>query len=101
MKYNEKHGINPETIIRSRESVFEKRETSNLEKVTNSYGEKERQMNIAADPVMQYMSRDGVKKAIENTKVQMMRAAKEMDFMEAARLRDEMTSLEDKFKEMK
>ncbi len=101
MKYNEKHGISPETIIRSRESVFEKRETSNLEKVTNPYGEKERQMNIAADPVMQYMSRDGVKKAIENTKVQMMRAAKEMDFMEAARLRDEMTSLEDKFKEMK
>ncbi len=100
MKYNEEHGINPETIIRSKASVFEKRETSHLEIVTNPYGTEDTQFNIAADPVMEYMSKDGVKKAIENTKAQMLRAAKEMDFMEAARLRDEMNTLEDKLKGM-
>jgi excinuclease ABC subunit B len=50
---------------------------------------------------MQYMSKDGVKKAIESTKAQMLRAAKDMDFIEAARLRDEMNELETKLKGMK
>jgi excinuclease ABC subunit B len=58
-------------------------------------------MSIAADPVMQYMTKDGVKKALESTKVQMLKAAKEMDFMEAARLRDDMNELELKLKGMK
>lgn len=101
MKYNEEHGINPETIIRSKESVFEKKDKSALEKVTNPYERRESGMSIAADPVMQYMTKDGVKKAIESTKAQMLRAAKDMDFMEAARLRDEMNELETKLKGMK
>ncbi len=50
---------------------------------------------------MQYMTKDGVKKAILGTKAQMLKAAKDMDFMEAARLRDEMNQLEDKLKGMK
>lgn len=100
MKYNEEHGINPETIIRSKESVFEKKEKSALEQVTNPYERRENPMSIAADPVMQYMTKDGVKKAIESTKAQMLRAAKDMDFMEAARLRDEMNGLEEKLKGM-
>ena len=101
MKYNQEHGINPETIIRSKESVFEKKEKSALEKVTNPYERRENTLSVAADPVMQYMSKDGVKKAIEATKAQMLRAAKDMDFMEAARLRDEMNQLEEKLKAMK
>ena len=101
LKYNEKHGINPETIIRSKESVFEKKDKSALEQVTNPYERRESPMSIAADPVMQYMSKDGVKKAIENTKAQMLKAAKDMDFMEAARLRDDMNELELKLKGMK
>jgi excinuclease ABC subunit B len=47
------------------------------------------------------MTKDGVKKALESTKVQMLKAAKEMDFMEAARLRDDMNELELKLKGMK
>jgi len=101
MQYNEEHGINPETIIRSKKSVFEKKEKSALEKITNPYESRESPMNIAADPVMQYMTIDGVKKAIESTKAQMLKAAKDMDFMEAARLRDEMNQLEEKLKGMK
>ena len=101
MKYNEEHGITPQTSIRSTESVFDHKDKSALERVTNPYQRRENEMSIAADPVMQYMSADGVKKAIENTKTQMLKAAKEMDFMEAARLRDEMNQLEDKLKGMK
>jgi excinuclease ABC subunit B len=101
MKHNEEHGIHPETIIRSKESVFEKKDKSALERVTNPYERRESPMSIAADPVMQYMTKDGVKKALESTKVQMLKAAKEMDFMEAARLRDDMNELELKLKGMK
>jgi excinuclease ABC subunit B len=101
MKHNEEHGIHPETIIRSKESVFEKKDKSALEKVTNPYERRESPMSIAADPVMQYMTKDGVKKALESTKAQMLKAAKEMDFMEAARLRDDMNELELKLKGMK
>ena len=101
MKYNEEHGITPQTSIRSTESVFDHKDKSALERVTNPYQRRDNEMSIAADPVMQYMSADGVKKAIENTKIQMLKAAKEMDFMEAARLRDEMNQLEDKLKGMK
>ena len=101
MKYNEKHGINPETIIRSKESVFEKKDKSALEKITNPYQRRQDPVSIAADPIMQYMTKDGVKKAILGTKAQMLKAAKDLDFMEAARLRDEMNQLEDKLKGMK
>lgn len=100
MKYNQKHGIRPETIIRSRESVFEKKDKSALEKVTNPYERRESSISVAADPVFQLMSRDGIKKAIESTKTQMLKAAKEMDFMEAARLRNEMNGLEEKLNHM-
>lgn len=100
MKYNQKHGIHPETIIRSRESVFEKKDKSALEKVTNPYERRESSISVAADPVFQLMSRDGIKKAIESTKSQMLKAAKEMDFMEAARLRNEMNGLEEKLNHM-
>jgi excinuclease ABC subunit B len=101
MKHNEEHGITPTSSIRSTESVFDKKEKSALERVTNPYDRQEQSMSIAADPVMQYMSAEGVKKAIESTKARMLKAAKDMDFMEAARLRDEMNQLETKLKGMK
>ena len=56
-------------------------------------------LNMAADPVVQYMSQEELKKQIGKVKSAMLRAAKEMDFMEAARLRDEMYGLEKLLKE--
>lgn len=55
--------------------------------------------SAAADPVVKYMSKDELKKQITKLKTAMLRASKEMDFMEAARLRDEMYALEKMFKE--
>lgn len=99
MKYNEEHGITPETIIRSKKSVFE-RHGLDSDVSERTYATKEN-LGLAADPVVQYMTKPALKKAIENTKAEMLRAAKEMDFMEAARLRDEMNQLEEKMKGMK
>ena len=59
----------------------------------NAYIEEEHP-SVAADPVVHYMTQDQLKKAIANTKKAMERAAKELDFFEAARLRDEMFDLE-------
>ena len=53
----------------------------------------------AADPVVKYMSKDELKKQMTKLKTAMLRASKEMDFMEAARLRDEMFSVEKLFNE--
>jgi len=99
IKYNQEHGITPETIIRSKKSVFE-RHGLDSDISERTYATKEN-MGLAADPVVQYMTKPALKKAIENTKAEMLRAAKEMDFMEAARLRDEMNQLEEKMKGMK
>ncbi|MDG2441608.1 MAG: UvrB/UvrC motif-containing protein, partial [Crocinitomicaceae bacterium] len=50
--------------------------------------------SLAADPVVQYMSEEQLDKSIEYTRKQMAKAAKELDFIEAARLRDEVFALE-------
>ena len=51
--------------------------------------------SLVADPVVQYMNRKQLEKAIERTKKQMMEAAKKLDFIEAAQFRDELVKLED------
>lgn len=50
--------------------------------------------NVAADPIVKYMSKDGIKDLIAKTKKEMEAAAKDMDFVTAARLRDEMFDLQ-------
>ena len=54
---------------------------------------------MAADPVVRYMTPKEIEKAIEYTRKQMMEAAKAMNFIEAAQLRDELIRLEDQLKE--
>ena len=65
-------------------------------KLARPYIENE-QINYAADPVVQYMSKEELQKAINLTRKAMDAAAKEFDFAEAARLRDEMFALEKLF----
>jgi excinuclease ABC subunit B len=62
--------------------------------VQKAYVEKEMTDNLAADPIVQYMTQDELQKSIEKTKKDMVLAAKEMDFLMAAKLRDEMYALE-------
>ena len=56
------------------------------------------EISVAADPVVQYMSEPQLLKAIEKAKTAMQKAARQMDYMEAARLRDEWVALQEEFK---
>ena len=94
MKYNEEHGITPTQIIRSKESIMKQTKVAdNKFAEPKAYIESD-QLSLAADPVVQYMDQEQLKKLIAQTKKSMERAAKELDFIEAARLRDEMYALD-------
>jgi excinuclease ABC subunit B len=86
--YNTKHNITPTQIIKSLDSSLAK-----VKPRVNYYVESA-ELNVAADPVVQYMTKDQLRKTIQNTRKQMEAAVKELDFMEAARLRDEIAELE-------
>lgn len=88
LTYNEKFEITPTAIIKSKKPIMA---GSIIQ--PKAYAEPNT-ISIAADPVVQYMSKDALAKTIENVKSKMKKAAKELDFIEAARLRDEMYELE-------
>ncbi len=91
LKYNEENNITPQQIVKpTREIIGYKYRSDKQEQYDGGMG----QPDIAADPVIQFMSIDGLVKAIEKTQKQMKAAAKELDFIEAARLRDEMFALQ-------
>ncbi len=94
IEYNYKHGITPKQagkkmLLQPNSGV----EVTVDGKLVKAYVEPE-EISYAADPVTQYMSAEELKKQIAKLKTAMLRASKEMDFMEAARLRDEMYGLE-------
>ncbi|WP_207421980.1 excinuclease ABC subunit UvrB [Desertivirga brevis] len=96
MKYNEEHGITPRTVGKSREAIIEQTSVVDFKGgVQKAYVDSADTMeSIAADPIIQYMSKPELQKAIDKTKKEMMAAAKDMDFLLAAKLRDEMFALE-------
>jgi excinuclease ABC subunit B len=88
--YNEEHGIIPTQIIRSTESIMGQTAVADSRaKSPMAYVEKD-EINIAADPVVRYMSKGELQKLINQSRRAMEKAVKELDFSEAARLRDEM-----------
>ena len=91
MEYNRQHGITPTQIRKTTESV--------LKETSRAYIEEEH-VNMVADPVTAYMSKPELEKMLQKTKAAMQKAAKEMDFLEAARLRDEMFKLEETIKRL-
>lgn len=95
--YNIKHNITPTQIKKSFDSILSKKQSSSKESGPKIYAV-ENEMGIAADPVVQYMSKDSLKKSLIKVKKDMEKAAKELDFMEAARLRDEMYKMEELLK---
>jgi excinuclease ABC subunit B len=91
LKYNELMGITPTQIFKKTGTIL-----SGLGKkgpAPKAYIEPEK-FDIAADPVIKYMNREALEKAIEKTRKSMEKAASELDFIEAARLRDEMADLQ-------
>ena len=93
-EYNAEHGIVPTQIHKSKESILTQTKVADSKYVeANAYVESEHP-SVAADPVIQYMDKDKLKKLISETRRNMERVAKELDFIEAARLRDELYELE-------
>ena len=96
LKYNEENNITPKQIVKAQRKIID---LDSFEKgKSKAYIEPEG-VDIAADPIVKYMSQEAIKKAVEKTRKQMEKAAKELNFMEAARLRDEMFALEKLLKE--
>ena len=102
MDYNLRHGITPQTIIRSREEIMGQTKVADSKKGSDKkyYVEKE-ETSLAADPVVGYLDAEKLQKLLDQTRKKMERAAKDLDFMEAARLRDEMLELEKMVEEKK
>ena len=98
LAYNEAHGITPKQIQKARKMAL----ISNTDEARNNspkaYIEPETS-NIAADPIVQYMTKAQLEKSIEKTRKQMYEAAKKLEFIEAAQYRDELIKLEDLMKE--
>jgi len=91
MAYNVLHGITPTAIIKGERNSFSKIEP-------DAYIEPELSKSIAADPIVQYMTKTALEKSISKTKKNMQDAAKRLEFLEAAQLRDELIKLEDLLK---
>ncbi|MEP4534473.1 MAG: excinuclease ABC subunit UvrB [Cyclobacteriaceae bacterium] len=97
--YNEEHGITPTTIIKNREAVLGQTSVADKKKGGKKYYAEPEGNSIAADPVVAYMSKEQLQKLESETKAKMEKAAKDLDFMEAARLRDEMLEVQKMLKD--
>jgi excinuclease ABC subunit B len=88
LRYNEKHGITPTQIVKAQKSVL-----GNLQPKAKVYVEPEK-VDYAADPVVQYMTVEQLSDAIAVARKKMEAEAKQLNFIEAARYRDEMYALQ-------
>ncbi|WP_304235056.1 excinuclease ABC subunit UvrB [Jiulongibacter sediminis] len=96
MEYNADHGIVPTTILKSKEAILEQTSVADSKPTTRGYYVESQEYNIAADPVTAYLTTDQLKKLVTDTKKKMEDAAMELDFLQAARYRDEMKQLEER-----
>lgn len=97
LRYNEEHGITPQQIKKGRKMTDLISANADAHTESRAYIEPE-EKSVAADPVIEYMSRDQLEKSIERTRRQMQEAAKKLDFIQAAQFRDEMLRMEELLK---
>ncbi len=92
--YNVKHNRVPTPLTATREQILEKSNVSFGRKEEEKAYIEPQEIDLAADPVVSYMSPEQLEKAISKTKKEMEKASKDLNFVEAARLRDEMYALQ-------
>jgi len=105
VKFNEAHAITPRTILKSRQDVFATTSVLDIkgfdERNPYAIASDQDLVNVAAEEETEYKTIPQMEKAISKIKKEMEKAARDLDFMEAARLRDSMFSLQKKLTEMK
>ncbi|MCZ6520102.1 MAG: excinuclease ABC subunit UvrB, partial [Bacteroidetes bacterium] len=92
-EYNQAHGIIPESVKKSKKDILEQTQVADSKKSPKKYYVESEESTVAADPVVAYMGKEEIDKLIKKTQRSMEKAAKDLDFLEAARLRDEMFEL--------
>lgn len=100
IKYNQENNITPVTIFKSREDIMHQTSVLSIRNTSpDAYIEMEEEMTLVAEPVVQYMNADQLHKSIEATRKNMLEASKDLDYLTAAKLRDEMISMQKLLKE--
>ncbi|MGN6647175.1 MAG: excinuclease ABC subunit UvrB [Cytophaga sp.] len=92
--YNELHGIVPLTVNKSKDEIIGQTKVADSNRLSKQYVEPEGEPSLAADPVVAMLSKPELTKMIDRAKREMDKAAKDLDFVEAARYRDEMFALQ-------
>ncbi|MBI9035325.1 MAG: excinuclease ABC subunit UvrB [Bacteroidales bacterium] len=100
MNYNISHGITPKAIIKSTHQILGQTSVADSKsKESKAYIEND-EIHIAADPVIQYMSKEQLTKTIKKVREKMEESVKELDFINAARYRDEIAELQLRIKSL-
>lgn len=103
--YNTEHGIIPQTVVKSKEQVFAQTSVLDIRGFDESKPQAipagQDMVTIAAEDPEDYLTIPQLEKKITATKKTMEKAARDLDFMEAARLRDEMFAMQKQLEEMK
>ncbi|SFC74543.1 excinuclease ABC subunit B [Flexibacter flexilis DSM 6793] len=94
-EYNAEHGITPRTILKSTEAIIQQTKVADSKRDSKVYAFDAEPSNVVADPVVAHMGKADLEKQMANTQKQMEKAAKDLDFIEAARLRDELFALKE------
>lgn len=96
--YNKKHGITPSTITKTKEQIMAQKSILDIRgKKARPYFESD-EIQIAADPIIAYMSKDQLTKMMLETEQKMKKAAKDLDFITAAQYRDELFAIKKQMK---
>jgi excinuclease ABC subunit B len=86
--YNIKFNITPKSIFKSKEEIMEQTSIADNKGMKPGYGQGTKFAQVA-DPIVHYMTKYQLQKAIEKTEQEMIKSAKKMEFLMAAKLRDE------------
>ncbi len=98
--YNTEFGVTPETVFKSKEEIMKQTSVLEIRKGDGvAYVEPDEALSLVADPIVSMMNKQQLQKTIEETRNRMNKAAKETDFLLAAKLRDEILQLDKMLKE--
>jgi excinuclease ABC subunit B len=100
MEYNTIHGITPTTILKSKDAIMGQTRVADAKPTAKMYDLRPEENRLAADPIIQYMNKPQLEAMITETRRKMENAAQDLDFLQAARYRDELAELKVKVDKM-